>query len=88
MQTAGEHSFELLQGGTVAGERPSINHINDRLCLGEIEATIQEGTFGKLSRFSNARALRQDCLQHALRSHDPTMTTELRHVLTGTTKPW
>ena len=76
----GERPLELLQGGTVAGERSSIDHVNDRLCLGEIEATIQEGTFGKLPRFSNTRALRQDGLQHALRGHDPTMTADLHHV--------
>jgi hypothetical protein len=78
-----ESALELLQGGTVAGERPGIDYVDDRLCLGEIEATVQEGTFGKLPRFSNTRALRQDCLQHALRGHDPTMTADLRHVLTG-----
>jgi hypothetical protein len=80
MQMPGECPIELLQSGTVAGERPSIDHVNDRLCLGEIEATIQEGTFGKLPRFSNTRSLRQDCLQHTLRGHDPAMTTELRYV--------
>src|SRR5262245_31251066 len=77
----GERPLELLQRGTVAGKRTGIDHINDRLCLGEVEATIQEGTFGKLPRFSNTRALLQDCLHHALRSHDPTMTAELRYVL-------
>jgi hypothetical protein len=62
MQTVGEHPLKLLQGSTVAGERPSIDYINDRLCLGEIEATIQEGAFGKLPRFGNACTLRQDRL--------------------------
>src|SRR5262245_55446146 len=83
MQTAGEHPLELLQGGTVAGERPSIDHVDDCLCLSEIEATVQEGAFGKLPRLGNARALRQDCLQHTLRGHDPTVTANLCHVLAG-----
>jgi hypothetical protein len=62
MQMAGERPLELLQGGTVAGERSSIDYVNDRLCLGEVEATVQEGAFGKLPGFSNACTLRQDRL--------------------------
>jgi hypothetical protein len=83
MQIPGERPLELLQGGTVAGERARIDHIDDGLRLGEIKATVQEGTFGKLPRFSNTRALRQDCLQHTLRGHNPAVTANLRHVLTG-----
>jgi hypothetical protein len=83
MQRAGERPLELLQGGTVAGERARIDHIDDGFRLGEIEATVQEGTFGKLPGFSNTRALRQNCLQHALRDHSPAMTANLHHVLAG-----
>jgi hypothetical protein len=45
--------------------------------------TVQEGAFGKLPRFSNARTLRHNYLQHALRGHDPAMTANLRHIFAG-----
>jgi hypothetical protein len=79
----GERPLELLQGSTVARHRTSIDHINDRLSLGEIETTVEEGTFGKLPRFGNTCTLRQNRLEHTLRSYDPTVTANLRHVLAG-----
>src|SRR5438874_2380890 len=79
----GERALELLQSSTVAGEGPGIDHVDDRFRLGEIETTVQEGTFGKFPRLGNTRAVRQDCFQHALRGYDPTVTADLYYVLAG-----
>ena len=78
----GERALELLQSSTVAGEGPSIDHVDDRFRLGEIETTVQEGAFGKLPRLGDAGALRQHRFQHPLRGQHTTVATDLRHIFT------
>ena len=60
----------------------STNQIHDSFGLGQVHTTIQEGTFGKFSRFGHTSTRTDKELKNFIGYSDTTMSVNLHHILT------
>ena len=76
-------SVQLFDGNIHSLVGLSADNIHDGLSLGQIDPTVEEGTLGKFTRFSQTSSLTDDQLQDFVCHSNPSVRVDLNNVLTS-----
>ena len=78
-----ERTIKLRNGNGHSLISLSTNQIHDSFGLGQVHTTIQEGTFGKFSRFGHTSTRTDKELKDFIGYSDTTMSVDFNNILTG-----
>ena len=76
-----EFAGELLIGGGDGQFGAGMDEVGDGFGLGQVDAAIKEGAFGKLARQSEPRATLQECVEDELRREQAAVTRDFHDIL-------
>ena len=77
----GQTATEAADGQAETGFGLGLNHVQHRLRLGQVDASVEKGAEGELAGVGHTRAVTQRQGHDALEGHRAAMTGQLHHVL-------